>query len=98
MEPKNTLHIINKSPNGSSAFSLCLASLGGGDGILLIEDGVYGASQLETMLNGSQHTGYIMTADAKARGLSDHPSVLQLIDYPQFVELCTQYQKSVSWF
>lgn len=99
MSEKQTLHIVSKSPHGSQALARCLAALGEHDGILLIEDGVYGLTAL--MESGKQAPVSVLKPDMQARGLLSENldgDKVELIDYQQFVSLCADYQKSVSWF
>ena len=39
------LHIVNKSPTERTTLDSCLATVGGGSAVLLIEDGVYAATR-----------------------------------------------------
>lgn len=91
----STLHIVSKSPQSSKALARCLQSLNSNDGILLIEDGVYAASQPAHVLLTKNR--YALQDDLTARGITAD-SAIQPIDYATFVKLCAQYEKTVSWF
>lgn len=98
------LHILRHSPHSSPCFASCLRAINTHQGLLLIEDAVYG------LLPGtSEHVAldslaenislYTLAPDLHARGLAlnDLPSRIKVIDYPMMVELCTEYTKVVSW-
>lgn len=90
-----TLHIVSKSPYSSGALHDCLHSFAEGDALLLIQDGVYAASD-----NGEPlpiNPVYCLAADAEARGISPGGQV-QVIDDTQWVDLCCTHNPIVSWF
>lgn len=65
------------------------------DAVLLIEDAVVLASNEATQ---PQFLKYVLEEDLTVRGLKKKAANgWTLIDYPQFVELTLQYNKSVSW-
>ncbi len=83
------LHTINKV----SALALCRDLICEGDKVVLLEDGVYlGLQPLPLPV-------LAIRQDVDARGLSgrltDHT---KLIDYNDFVHLCTGADKVCSWF
>jgi len=91
-----TLHILNKASPEHDASIDCLRSLQDGDGLLLIEDGVYltqhnSLAKRSVAIHALQH-------DLHMRGLSPKQSRITIVDDAGFVELCTRYDKTVSWF
>jgi tRNA 2-thiouridine synthesizing protein B len=83
-----TLHTINKT----SALALCEPHLSPGDGIVLLEDGVYLALALG-------RPAAAVRADAEARGLVGRlPADITLISYDEFVTLTCEADKICSWF
>lgn len=99
-----TLHMVNKSPFERNAMRSCLEHTLEGDGVLLFEDGVYGA------LKGSSVTGliekkagmvklYVLGPDLAARGITDGRIVdgITVVDYPGFVDLVTTHERTQSW-
>lgn len=94
------LHTVNKSPFRTDCLRNCLRFIGDGDAVLLLEDGVYGASQgVETGLDARPDLPvYAIAADVAARGLADRiRDRVRVIDYDGFVELCTQYAIVKNW-
>lgn len=66
------------------------------DGIVLIEDAVVLATRETKQPHGLKQ--YVLEEDLIARGLHKKAaSDWKVVDYPQFVELTLQYDKSVSW-
>jgi len=96
------LHIVNKSPLDRNALNTCLATAQGG-ALLLIEDGVYAAT------NGNSAAGklkqamgqmkvYALKPDLEARGMADRVlDGVNLVDYGGFVDLVTEYNTCQSW-
>lgn len=99
------LHIVNKSPYAGDTLASCLARMGDGAALLLIEDGVYAAlahgGVAERLAFASRrHTLYALGPDLAARGLADRPLLdgLRIIDYPDFVRLVAEHSATQSWF
>ena len=98
------LHILRHSPHSDSRFASCLRAINADQGLLLIEDAVYGllpgtsARAALDYLPGSISL-YTLEPDLQARGLAldDLPSRIKVIGYPIMVELCTEHAKVVSW-
>lgn len=95
------LHTVNKAPP-HQALELCLRFATSRDIIVLLEDGVCnGIADTVACIRleaGSQRV-LALHSDLLARGLDGKQSAaLELIDYPEFVELCTQCDKVQSWF
>lgn len=87
-----SLYIINQPQKLDEA----LPYIAEHDALLLIEDAVVLATDETKQLDGMQH--YALEEDLIARGLNKKAkSGWKLVDYPQFVELTLQYDKSVSW-
>lgn len=96
------LHIVNKSPLDRPSLDTCLATAQGG-ALLLIEDGVYAAT------NGNAAAGklkqamgqlkvYALKADLEARGMADRVlDGVNLVDYGGFVDLVTEHATCQSW-
>lgn len=100
-----TLHTINKSPFEHNTLSCCLRVCIEGDGVLLIEDGIYGAldaSPCARELNSLRERGihiFALEPDAQARGLTSKlASYIKLTDYDGFVRLSTEHQTLQSWY
>lgn len=98
------LHILRHAPHDASRFASSLRVMGPKQGLLLIEDAVYALLPRTPALNALQLLPtsvrlYALEADVVARGLAmdDVPKRVNLIDYPTFVDLCTQYDKVLSW-
>lgn len=99
-----TLHTYNKSLDaGEARLRTCLRMLASGDGLLLLEDGVYIAPHLRANapLRNDIPAGvnlYALTPDVVARGLSAKlPADFSGIDYAGFVQLCLAHPRIVNW-
>ncbi|OMH32856.1 hypothetical protein BGP75_14165 [Motiliproteus sp. MSK22-1] len=96
------LHTVNKSPLTSSCLNNCLRAIGDNDGLLLIEDGVYGADKhqgLKLKPLPSGITVYALKADVEARGLMGRLSEdVRVIDDQEFVDLVVSHNASQSWY
>ena len=94
-----TLLILSHAPHLDPAQAATLELAGDGDGVLLIEDGVYAAGRhpnpLQSALQAARERGadlYALAPDLLARGVeTDIPTV----DYGGFVDLITRYDRSV---
>lgn len=101
----STLHTVNKSSFTHNTLKSCIAICGNNDGILLLEDGVFGALQsapdAEALitLNGKGVAIYASLEDIKARGL-EHTiaSHIQLTNYEEFVSLTLYHSCVQSWY
>lgn len=82
------LHTINKP----SALSLCKALIRDDDHVVLIEEGVYLASQ---NLPGKVS---VISSDMNARGLGELANEIPRIDFAAFVEMCAEADKICNWF
>jgi len=91
-----TLHTLNKASLDQTASKDCFRALEKGDALVLIEDGVY-LTQRNKIVKKSISI-FALQHDLHLRGLSPMQNRVQIIDDAGFVELCTQYDKVVSWF
>ncbi|MBN8431463.1 sulfurtransferase complex subunit TusB [Microbulbifer salipaludis] len=89
-----TLHIVSQSPHAGSALRDCLDAFAEGDAVLLIEDGVYGATGQHGL---PEKNTYCLSADAAARGVTI-AGTIQAVDEAHWVSLCTEHTPIVSWF
>lgn len=86
------LHIVN---NSGLAWTLCQRFASGDDKVLLIEDGVFAASQCPDELSGQL---YVLREDLALRGLNEEfPPGIETVDYAGFVALTTACAKTQSW-
>ena len=101
----STLHTVNKSSFTHTTRLSCLEVCAEHDGILLIEDGVFGAiksSPYTAQLSIAVQKGvkvYALVGDVKARGLQEklHPYI-HITDYSGFVQLSIEHRCVQSWF
>ena len=99
------LHIVNKSPFSSDALASCLRLVKRDCGILLIEDGVYASHAPHPSLEALQRAMadiavYALSPDRLARGLTDDTLIdgIVQVDYPGFVTLVEEYDRTMSWY
>ena len=90
------LHLLNKPVLTHDASVDCFRSINKGDGLVLIEDGVYLTQR--SAVARKNIAIYALQHDLHVRGLSPLQSHIRIIDDAEFVELCTQYDKTISWF
>lgn len=97
------LHIVNKSPFDRNSLESCLRLATNGSAVLLIEDGVYGATSgtvaaakvQEAMANVKV---YALGADLQARGIADRVlDGVTVVDYGGFVDLVAEHSNLQSW-
>jgi len=101
----STLHTINKSPFSHATLASCLQVCGTQDGILLLEDGVFGglssapcAEELSTMIEAGVKV-YALAGDVNARGLQEKlRSDILMTDYNGFVQLSIEHNCVQSWY
>jgi tRNA 2-thiouridine synthesizing protein B len=101
----STLHTVNKSPFTHATLASCLEVCSIYDGILLLEDGVFGAlasapcaDKISTLFNLNL-TLYALIDDVNARGLQEKiRNNVQLINYTDFVQLSIQHKCVQSWY
>ena len=101
----STLHTINKSPFTHSTLTSCTTVCSENDGILLLEDGVFGsiisapgADEIQTLIKSGVKV-YALINDVKARGLEKKlaPNI-KPIDYNSFVQLTLEHRCVQSWY
>jgi tRNA 2-thiouridine synthesizing protein B len=101
----STLHTINKSPFSHTTLASCLQVCGQHDGILLLEDGVFGAltsspcaDELTAIIDAGVKV-YALKGDVSARGLNEKiHAAIQLTDYNGFVQLSIEHKCVQSWY
>jgi tRNA 2-thiouridine synthesizing protein B len=101
----STLHTVNKSPFTHNSLRSCLNVCSDSDGILLLEDGVFGAipsspcaAELQTLI-GRGVPVFALEQDAKARGIEGKLAEgVQLTDYDKFVQLTIDHRCVQSWY
>jgi tRNA 2-thiouridine synthesizing protein B len=97
------LHIVNKSPFATNALESCLRMAQAGHAVLLIEDGVYAATQgAATAERMRQAAGklslFVLQPDLDARGMTAKlQDGITPVDYAGFVDLVEKYPTSQSW-
>lgn len=93
------LHTVNKSHFRHPCLGECLAVCGQHDGILLIEDGVYSATAIESLAIAADITVYALEADIACRGIGGQldARVVTVSDL-DFVRLSTEYDKVIAWY
>ncbi len=96
------LHTVNKSPFERNTLASCVANIDDTGIILLIEDGVLGAtnstksSLIEVLVKAGRV--YALQADLEARGVANKVmDGVQLVDYKGFVKLVVEHEASASW-
>ena len=90
------LHTLNKASLDHTSSKDCFRTLEKLDALVLIEDGVY-LTQRNKIIKKSINI-FALQHDLHLRGLSPMQNNIQIINDAEFVELCTQYEKIVSWF
>lgn len=96
------LHIINQSPEHSSALQQCHAVSLPGDGIVLIElaaematDETFWKSYLE---DDRDIKYYVLAADLPSPdSINNLSNKMQLIDFTGLVDLCAEHNPVISW-
>lgn len=100
-----TLHTVNKSPTSSPLLARCMRFAVPQSVVLLIEDGVYGATAavagqppIEPWL--ASFTWYVLRPDLQARGLPADllHTAIQPIDDLGFVELALASTRIINWY
>jgi len=101
--PTATLHTLNKPESHAELNEELARVISPDDALLLLEDGVYQALRLDVTESKDwsalcEHV-YILEDDLHARGLKppSNPNST-VISYLEFVKLCVQYDKIVSWY
>lgn len=93
----DTLHCVVRAPRDGDALALALGLLSAGDCLLLLQDGVWAAHDLDTVLPADVQ-GYVLGSDLRKRSvgapLNPHFSI---IDEARFVELAASSARQVCW-
>ena len=96
-----TLHVLNKA--SVALWRDCCAAIANGDALLLIEDGVFSATQghvNQHFLQSLQCSPrlYVLAEDLAVRGISARIAAdFSSISYRDFVELSLEHAKVVNW-
>jgi len=100
----STLHTVNKSPFASQTLQSCLGHAKDGDTILMIEDGVYGATANTSVAEAvaaraKAVTIHVLRADMAARGIDVSRLIEGVIpvDYVEFVKMAAETDRTHSW-
>lgn len=97
------LHIVNQSPTESSSLASCLRAAQDGHALLLIEDGIYAATNGCAAACGLQEAAkrlkvYVLQPDLDARGMTaKRIATTTPIDYAGFVELVAEHPTNQTW-
>ena len=89
------LHLIQRSPFSSTALSDCLNIIASEDSILFMQDGVY--TLTHPSLKNINNSCNWLQDDLNARGLSS-TAIENPLSYSEFVNLCANHEKVISWF
>jgi tRNA 2-thiouridine synthesizing protein B len=100
----STLHTVNKSPFEKTSLDVCLGHASAGSNVLLIEDGVYAATQgtaVEQRVKQALDSVklFVLGPDLLARGLSEDRVIdgISVVDYAGFVDLAAENDKVQAW-
>ena len=97
------LHIVNKSPLLNSALASCLRLAQDGEAVILIEDGIFAATQGVAAGCGlADAVGrlevYALAPDVDARGMTGRlTDGVKAVDYAGFVKLVVEHHTNQSW-
>ncbi len=97
------LHIVNKSPSQTGSLASCLRMALPGQAVLLIEDGIYGAtagssSEAAVRAAAGKVKFYALKPDLEARGMTARAlEGVTLVDYGGFVDLVAEHGTPNSW-
>lgn len=99
-----TLHTVNKSPFQNQTLLSCLGHAKAGDAVLMIEDGVYGATTgtavSDALASKSADVSlYVLGADLAARGIDAGRMAdgVTSVDYEGFVDLVASHDRTQNW-
>jgi tRNA 2-thiouridine synthesizing protein B len=98
------LHTVNKSPFEKNSLETAIRYSMAGSSILLLEDGVYGATKGTTMEGmvkdamGDKKV-YALRSDLMARAIKEDRVIdgIQIVDYAGFVDLVEANDKVQAW-
>ncbi len=99
-----TLHTVNKSPFQNQTLLSCLQHTKSGDAVLLIEDGVYGATKGTALSDAVTGLSagvklYVLGSDLAARGIdvAKLGKDITSVDYAGFVDLVADHDRTQNW-
>ena len=99
-----TLHTVNKSPFATSSLRSCLDHAKEGDVVLMIEDGVYGATSGTEIAKAVEAragaiTVHVLAGDMAARGIDAARLIKGVVpvDYAGFVKLAAETDRTQAW-
>lgn len=93
------LHIVNKSHRQTTSLQSCLRLARPGDALLLIEDGIYAATDAAAIGEATKTLKvYVLQPDAAARGVAGRlVDGVSSVDYGGFVDLVVEHPNNQSW-
>lgn len=97
------LHIVNRAPSVGGILQRPLGLLSPGDGLMMIENGVYGALRgvlrIEQCPVWAAVRRFVLVSDLEERGLAlDRcDSSFQATDYAGFVDLIARFDSNITW-
>ena len=98
------LHTVNKSPFEKNSLEQAIKFSTAGSAILLIEDGVYGATKgtvAEDMVKGAMGDKkvYALKSDLMTRAITEDRVIdgIEIVDYAGFVDLVEANDKVQAW-
>ncbi|GIU46812.1 hypothetical protein TUM4438_23710 [Shewanella sairae] len=91
------LHLIQSSPEQSSALKTCLRYATENDCILLSGNAVNSLLNKEWVRQLKTHKVVALQEDVHARGLTNLLKDTKLVDYDDFVSLSLKFNKVISW-
>jgi tRNA 2-thiouridine synthesizing protein B len=97
------LYTVNKSPFEKNSLEAVIKFSGDGAAILMMEDGVYGATKgttADSMITGAgDKKFYAIKSDLMARGIAEDRVIdgVELVDYAGFVDLVENTDKVQAW-
>ncbi|ABZ76639.1 DsrH family protein [Shewanella halifaxensis HAW-EB4] len=91
------LHLIQDSPEQSSALKACLRYATKQDCILLSGNGVNSLLKQTLRSQLSEYTCVALQEDVEARGLMGFLNDIKLVNYNEFVALSLTHDKVISW-
>ncbi|HOP17273.1 MAG TPA: sulfurtransferase complex subunit TusB [Gammaproteobacteria bacterium] len=98
------LHTVNKSPFEKNSLETAIRYSMAGSSILLLEDGVYGATKgtaMEGMVKDAMGDKkvYALRSDLMARAIKENRVIdgVEIVDYAGFVDLVEANDKVQAW-
>lgn len=98
------LHMVNKSPYERNNLDSCLRLAAKGSPILLLEDGVYAATEnsaatAKVKAALKDHPMCVLGPDLQARGIAADKVIagIKVVDYGGFVDLVVEHGTPLSW-